>query len=242
MTNCTGNGDGGYHFKCRMGSCIHPAGRCDGRVDCADASDEYQCRELLLFLSRGYSYSYCLTLWLIYVGNFFCWLGASVVFFYKRLHFAFSQATFLFCCLHGNNFSLLVRSGFRSCSSFIILGLLNACGNFAESMWNLRRKTYGDDENIEIFYMLLLLHWCCWNWQNVCRLNGNATMGSAYQGFYYVMGSVIVWMIDQTRSIVVVSLLYAIFPCLLLLPIWCVRMWEFPGGIFPLNYAPEINV
>ena len=115
MTNRSGNGDGEYHFKCRMGSCINPAGRCDGKVDCGDASDEYQCRELLLLMlfSSG-SYSCLLTFWLIYIGKFCPWHGAIVYFAAGRIRRC------ILSTLHGNSLCSLVSYSFVHVFCFVI--------------------------------------------------------------------------------------------------------------------------
>lgn len=38
-------GCGPTQFQCNDGSCIEQTQRCDGRTDCADFSDEQQCRK-----------------------------------------------------------------------------------------------------------------------------------------------------------------------------------------------------
>lgn len=38
-------------FKCLDGSCVSQTARCDGRSDCRDRSDEYNCTGIIMFPS-----------------------------------------------------------------------------------------------------------------------------------------------------------------------------------------------
>lgn len=39
-----------YQWQCRSGECISLRSHCDGQVDCADHSDERNCRKFIIFV------------------------------------------------------------------------------------------------------------------------------------------------------------------------------------------------